>query len=55
MTNVHARTPNILAVDGRGLPVRQVAYLRSEASVAAVALIARQPVSYTHLTLPTKA
>jgi insecticidal toxin complex protein TccC len=42
MTNVHARTPNVVAVDGRGLPVRQVAYLRSEASVAAVALIAHQ-------------
>jgi insecticidal toxin complex protein TccC len=42
MTNVHARTPDIVAVDGRGLPVRQIGYLRSQASAPAVALIARQ-------------
>ncbi|AHL35703.1 toxin [Pseudomonas brassicacearum] len=42
MSAVHARTPNVVAVDGRGLPTRQVAYLRSQACESAVALITRQ-------------
>ncbi|MEN2393438.1 RHS repeat-associated core domain-containing protein [Pseudomonas halotolerans] len=42
MSTVHHRTPNVIAVDGRGLPTRQVAYLRSQASTPVVALIARQ-------------
>ncbi|WP_434608947.1 RHS repeat-associated core domain-containing protein [Pseudomonas sp. R1-7] len=42
MTDVHARTPDIVAVDGRGLPVRQIGYLRSQASAPAVALITRR-------------
>lgn len=42
MSTVHSRTPNVVAVEGRGLPTRQVAYLRSQASDPAVALITRQ-------------
>src|SRR3546814_308877 len=42
MTSVHFRTPDVIAVDGRGLPVRQTMYLRSQASPLAAALISRQ-------------
>ncbi|WP_213938307.1 RHS repeat-associated core domain-containing protein [Pseudomonas sp. dw_612] len=40
--SVHWRTPSLAANDSRGLPVRQVAYLRSVAGAAAQALITRQ-------------
>lgn len=39
---VHARTPALAVSDGRGLPIRQVAYLRSVAGKEATALISRQ-------------
>ncbi|WLH96895.1 hypothetical protein PSH58_05685 [Pseudomonas hefeiensis] len=42
MTSVHFHTPEVIAVDGRGLPVRQTMYLRSQASPLAAALISRQ-------------
>lgn len=42
MSTVHYRTPNVIAVDGRGLPARQVVYLRSQASTPVATLIARQ-------------
>jgi len=42
MTNIHSRTPDIVAVDGRGLPVRRVAYLRSQASAPTTALTTHQ-------------
>lgn len=42
MSTVHLRTPDVVAVDGRGLPVRQTTYLRNQASTPAVALISRQ-------------
>ncbi len=51
MNSVHSRTPDIVAVDGRGLPVRQIAYLRSQAKAPAAALITRQRFNVTgHLT-----
>ncbi|WP_339522206.1 RHS repeat-associated core domain-containing protein [Pseudomonas sp. EL_65y_Pfl2_R96] len=39
---VHRRTPSLMASDGRGLPVRQVAYLRTVAGETAAALVTRQ-------------
>ncbi|XXD82299.1 RHS repeat-associated core domain-containing protein [Pseudomonas sp. Z5-35] len=42
MSTVHSRTPNVVAVDGRGLPARQIAYLRNQASAPPTALITRQ-------------
>lgn len=39
-TNVHWHTPTLLASDGRGLPVRRIAYLRS--AVEVVAMVNRQ-------------
>lgn len=41
-TSVHRRTPVLTVSDGRGLPVRQVAYLRTIASDTATALVTRQ-------------
>jgi insecticidal toxin complex protein TccC len=41
-TSVHWRTPALTVSDGRGLPVRQVAYLRTVASDTATALVTRQ-------------
>ncbi|WP_454870539.1 RHS repeat domain-containing protein [Pseudomonas lini] len=40
--NVHRRTPSLSVSDGRGLPVRQVAYLRTVAGETAIALVNRQ-------------
>lgn len=40
--NVHRHTPTLMAIDSRGLPVRQVAYLRNVADGAVQALITRQ-------------
>ncbi|MFJ2480950.1 RHS repeat-associated core domain-containing protein [Pseudomonas sp. NPDC087598] len=39
---VHSRTPSLSVSDGRGLPIRQVAYLRSVADKDATALTSRQ-------------
>ena len=39
---VHSRTPSLSVSDGRGMPIRQVAYLRSVAGKDATALISRQ-------------
>ncbi|WP_150652555.1 hypothetical protein [Pseudomonas fluorescens] len=36
------RTPDVVAKDGRGLPVRQIAYLRQPSDAAVEPLIARQ-------------
>lgn len=41
-TNVHWRTPSLAVNDGRGLSVRQVAYLRKEAGGPVQALVTRQ-------------
>jgi insecticidal toxin complex protein TccC len=38
----HQGTPSVTANDGRGLPIRQVAYLRVIASEPAIALVSRQ-------------
>jgi insecticidal toxin complex protein TccC len=40
--SVHRRTPSLTVSDGRGLPVRQIAYLRSVAGETATTLITRQ-------------
>ncbi|MGE8191295.1 toxin, partial [Pseudomonas sp. NPDC086278] len=40
--SLHARTPNLIAVDGRGLPIRQVAYLRQLIGGAQQTLVTRQ-------------
>ena len=40
--SVHRRTPALTVSDGRGLPIRQVAYLRTVASDTATALVTRQ-------------
>ncbi|MCL9803679.1 toxin, partial [Pseudomonas sp. AKS31] len=40
--NVHWRTPALAVSDARGLPVRQVAYLRSAADDTPLALVTRQ-------------
>ena len=40
--SIHRRTPSVSVIDGRGLPVRQVAYLRSVAGALAQPLITRQ-------------
>lgn len=42
MTTVHGRTPSLVVNDSRGLPLRQVAYLRTEVGGTADALITRQ-------------
>ncbi|WP_434608945.1 RHS repeat-associated core domain-containing protein [Pseudomonas sp. R1-7] len=42
MSAVHCRTPDIIAFDGRGLPARRGAYLRSQDSDLAIALTTRQ-------------
>ncbi|MGN4048455.1 RHS repeat domain-containing protein [Pseudomonas sp. SM4] len=39
---VHQGTPSVTVNDGRGLPVRQVAYLRAIANEPAIALLSRQ-------------
>ena len=39
---VHSRTPSLAVSDGRGLPIRQVGYLRSVAGAEVTALISRQ-------------
>ncbi|MHA3736737.1 RHS repeat-associated core domain-containing protein [Pseudomonas sp. Eth.TT006] len=47
--NVHWRTPSLIVNDSRGLPVRQVAYLRSfaeQTNEPAIALVTRQ--TYDH-------
>jgi insecticidal toxin complex protein TccC len=41
-TPVHWRTPNLTAIDSRGLPIRQVAYLRKVAAGPVEPLIGRQ-------------
>lgn len=41
-SNLHRRSPALAASDARGLPVRQVAYLRTVAEDTATALITRQ-------------
>jgi len=40
--SLHWRTPALAAIDGRGLPIRQVAYLRSAANGAASAIVTAQ-------------
>lgn len=40
--NVHRRTPAVAAADGRGLILRQIAYLRTVANEPAMALVTRQ-------------
>lgn len=40
--SVHWRTPSLTVNDGRGLPIRQIGYLRSVAGEPAIALITRQ-------------
>ncbi|WP_460144862.1 RHS repeat domain-containing protein [Pseudomonas sp. S2_A02] len=40
--NIHRRTPSLSVNDGRGLPIRQIAYLRTVAGETATALITRQ-------------
>ncbi|WP_367372712.1 RHS repeat-associated core domain-containing protein [Pseudomonas lini] len=40
--NVHRRTPSLSVSDGRGLPIRQIAYLRTVAGETATALMTRQ-------------
>ncbi|WP_351059599.1 hypothetical protein, partial [Psychrobacter sp. TB20-MNA-CIBAN-0197] len=40
--STHWRTPSLTASDGRGLPVRQVAYLRTVAGDTPKALVTRQ-------------
>lgn len=40
--DVHKGTPSVTVNDGRGLPVRQVAYLRAIANEPAIALVSRQ-------------
>ncbi len=42
MNTVHSRTPEVVVVNGLGLPTRYIAYLRSQASTPAAALITRQ-------------
>jgi insecticidal toxin complex protein TccC len=41
-TSVHWRTPNLTVIDSRGLPIRQVAYLRKVAASPVETLITRQ-------------
>lgn len=41
-TNVHRRTPALVVSDARGLPVRQIGYLRSVAADTPAALVSRQ-------------
>lgn len=40
--NLHRRTPSLVVIDSRGLPLRQVAYLRALADATAEALVTRQ-------------
>lgn len=40
--SVHSRTPSLSVIDGRGLPIRQVAYLRTVAGEPPEALVTRQ-------------
>ncbi|MFJ3010128.1 RHS repeat-associated core domain-containing protein [Pseudomonas fluorescens] len=40
--NLHRRTPSLIAIDGRSLPVRQIAYLRAHADERAEAQVTRQ-------------
>ncbi|WP_262136775.1 RHS repeat domain-containing protein [Pseudomonas sp. Marseille-Q5117] len=40
--SVHSRTPSLSVIDGRGLPIRQVAYLRTVAGETPGALVTRQ-------------
>jgi insecticidal toxin complex protein TccC len=42
MSAVDCRTPNVVALNGRGLPVRHIAYLRNQAGTPASAVINRQ-------------
>jgi insecticidal toxin complex protein TccC len=39
---VHRHTPKIVALDSRGLPIRQMTYLRRESTASPIACIARQ-------------
>jgi insecticidal toxin complex protein TccC len=41
-TTVHWRTPNLTVIDSRGLPIRQIAYLRKVAAGPVETLITRQ-------------
>lgn len=40
--NIHARTPDLVAIDSRGLPVRQIAYWRDNGSEPEARITARQ-------------
>ncbi|MBV4485396.1 RHS repeat-associated core domain-containing protein [Pseudomonas sp. SWRI153] len=40
--SVHRRTPSLVASDSRGLPIRQIAYLRTVVGATATALLTRQ-------------
>ncbi|UZE05189.1 RHS repeat domain-containing protein [Pseudomonas corrugata] len=42
MSTVYSRTPDLIVVDGRGLPARQIVYLRNQVSTPARALISRR-------------
>ncbi|QXI10738.1 RHS repeat-associated core domain-containing protein [Pseudomonas zeae] len=46
IANVHRRTPALAVSDARGLPVRQVGYLRSVTADSPVALVTRQQHDY---------
>ncbi|WP_448725041.1 RHS repeat-associated core domain-containing protein [Pseudomonas farris] len=41
-SSIHRRTPSLNVIDGRGLPIRQIAYLRTVAGETATALVTRQ-------------
>ncbi|MGX1187887.1 insecticidal toxin complex protein TccC [Pseudomonas sp. F-14 TE3623] len=41
-SSIHRRTPSLNVIDGRGLPIRQIAYLRTIADETATALITCQ-------------
>ncbi|MFD2884653.1 hypothetical protein ACFS4T_27530 [Pseudomonas lini] len=40
--SVHRRTPSLTVSDSRGLPIRQIAYLRTVVGETATALVSRQ-------------
>ncbi|WP_454836033.1 RHS repeat-associated core domain-containing protein [Pseudomonas lini] len=41
-SSIHRRTPSLNVIDGRGLPIRQIAYLRTVIGETATALVTRQ-------------
>ncbi|WLG89279.1 RHS repeat domain-containing protein [Pseudomonas cucumis] len=41
-SSIYRRTPSLNVIDGRGLPIRQIAYLRTVAGETAIALVTRQ-------------